>query len=90
MYVFVGVFMDIHVCMNDVFESAWCLVCSGEPIECYIMTGARGAQSIRERVLRSDHLCHLRDRIESILIVLPGKKGSGFQYEVTPLVLHHL
>ena len=41
----------------------------GEPIECYIMTGARGAARIRERVRSS--FPHLVSRIDGMLIVLP-------------------
>ena len=56
---------------------------SGEPIECYIMTGAKGAKCIRERVLHTDNLLHLRDRIESMLIVLPEEKVSDVEKQVT-------
>ena len=83
----------MYGCMFGLCECVWtylCVLCAGEPIECYIMTGARGARCIRERILRSDHLVHLRERIDEILIVLPGKKGSGYEVEVTPLVLYHL
>ena len=63
------------------------MVNSGEPIECYILTGTRGAQCIRERIRISDHLSHLQDRIESMLIVLPGKDGSDDEEKVPPLIL---
>ena len=63
---------------------------TGEPIECYILTGAKGAQCIRERIRISDHLVHLQGRIETMLIVLPEKDGSDDEEKVPPLILYTL
>jgi hypothetical protein len=44
---------------------------TGEPIECYIMTGATGAAEVRKRVQM--YYPHLIPRIENMLIILPPK-----------------
>ena len=47
----------------------------GEPIECYILTGEKGAENIRTRVEKK--YPHLQSRINDILIVIPSPPSSS-------------
>lgn len=48
---------------------------SGESIECYILTGHRGAQNIRKRV--NDEFPHLRERLDTMILLLPDADDDG-------------
>ena len=47
---------------------------NGEPVECYILTGARGASRIRQRILNS--FPQLVDRMKRMLIIAPDLINS--------------
>jgi hypothetical protein len=49
---------------------------TGEPLECYILTGAAGARRVRQRIQDRDAYAHLRDRIDTMLVVLPPAVGA--------------
>ena len=62
----------------------------GQLIECYILTGERGASSIRSRVRSS--FPHLADCIEDMLVVVPGSQrddqtGSAIDIASVPQLL---
>ena len=48
---------------------------NGEPVECYILTCARGASRIRQRIFKS--FPQLVDRMERMLIIVPNLIDSG-------------
>ena len=43
---------------------------NGQPIECYIMTGEKGASNIRNRI--KELFPHLVDRMESMFLIIPN------------------